>query len=80
MEQYLRIQWPEGAVPRWALTANGAVLLRDGGLDRDWYEQSREMIRAYQGELRRILRFLSARPEPLHRPDGGGDVRLRRLP
>ena len=64
VEQYLRIQWPAGTAPRWALTANGAVLLRDGGLDRDWYEQSREMIRAYQGELRRILRFLSARPEP----------------
>ena len=64
VEQYLRIQWPAGTAPRWALTANGAVLLRDGGLDRDWYAQSRELIRDYQGELHRILRSLSARPEP----------------
>lgn len=64
VEQYLRIQWPAGTAPRWALTANGAVLLRDGGLDRDWYEQSRQLIREYQGELHRILRSLSARPEP----------------
>ena len=64
VEQYLRIQWPAGTSPRWALTANGAVLLRDGAVDRDWYGRSREMIREYQEELRRVLRFLSARPEP----------------
>ena len=64
VEQYRRIQWPEGAVPRWALTANGAVLLRDETVDRDWYGQSREMIRTYQGELRRVSQYLSARPEP----------------
>ena len=46
IEQYRRIQWPEETVPRWALTANGAVLLRDGVMDRDWYAQSREMVRA----------------------------------
>ena len=64
IEQYQRIQWPDGTAPRIALTANGAVLLRDGVMDRDWYAQSREMVRAYQGELRRVLRFLSNRPEP----------------
>ena len=30
IEQYQRIQWPDGTAPRIALTANGAVLLRDG--------------------------------------------------
>ena len=40
IEQYQRIQWPDGTAPRIALTANGAVLLRDGQVDRAWYMQS----------------------------------------
>ena len=36
IEQYQRIQWPDGTAPRIALTANGAVLLRDGQMDRAW--------------------------------------------
>ena len=48
-------------------------------MDRDWYAQSREMVRAYQGELRRVLRFLSDPAGALHRPVRGGDVRLCRL-
>ncbi|WP_369054734.1 HAD family hydrolase [Kineococcus terrestris] len=34
-EQYARLRWP-GPVPRWAVTANGGVLLRDGVPDAAW--------------------------------------------
>ena len=61
--QYQRIRWPEGALPREALTANGAVLLRDGAIDRDWYDQSWELVRAHQGALRDLLERISARED-----------------
>ncbi len=46
IEQYQRIQWPDGTAPRIALTANGAVLLRDGQMDRAWYATS---VRCVEG-------------------------------
>ena len=61
--QYQRIRWPAGALPREALTANGAVLLRGGEIDRDWYDQSWELVRAHQGALRDLLGRISARED-----------------
>lgn len=59
VEQYLRIQWPEGTVPRWALTANGAVLLRDGEVDRAWYAASQALVRDHREALAAVLDHLT---------------------
>ncbi len=36
VEQYLRIKWPNGFVPDYALVANGAVLLKNNKPDPSW--------------------------------------------
>ena len=63
IQQYQRLRWPEGAFPQEALAANGAVLLRDGAIDRDWYDQSWELAQAHQGALRDLLERVSARED-----------------
>ena len=59
VEQYQRIRWPEGTVPRWALTANGAVLLRDGEVDRAWYAASQALVRDHREALAAVLDHLT---------------------
>ena len=39
------------------------MLLRDGEIDRDWYDQSWELVRAHQGALRDLLERISARED-----------------
>ena len=38
VEQYRRIEWPEGTAPEYAVTTNGAVLLHGGEVDAAWRE------------------------------------------
>ena len=38
IEQYRRIEWPEGTAPEYAVTTNGAVLLHGGEVDAAWRE------------------------------------------
>ena len=59
IEQYQRIQWPDGTAPRIALTANGAVLLRDGQVDRAWYAASQALVRDHREALAAVLDHLT---------------------
>ena len=59
IEQYQRIQWPDGTAPRIALTANGAVLLRDGQMDRAWYAASQALVRDHWEALAAVLDHLT---------------------
>lgn len=58
IEQYQRIQWPEGCVPECAVTTNGAILLRDGAVDEDWKKGSLEAVEPCRGELERLRGLL----------------------
>ena len=51
IEQYQRIRWPEGCEPELAVTTNGAVLLRQGGIDEDWVRQVRPKIDVWREEM-----------------------------
>ena len=62
VEQYRRIQWPDGTAPRIALTANGAVLLRDGEVDRAWYAASQALVRDHREALAAVLDHLTRTP------------------
>lgn len=53
IEQYRRIQWPEGCEPEYAVTTNGAVLLHQGEIDRCWQKARQQELQGWQGELRR---------------------------
>lgn len=59
VEQYQRIQWPEGCAPAWAATANGAVLLQNGIGDTPWQEESLEAVRRCRAELGRLSALLT---------------------
>jgi len=48
VEQYLRLAWPPGCAPRYAVAANGAVLLKDGVRVPGWREESEEELRAWR--------------------------------
>ena len=51
LEQYSRIEWPEGCEPKLAVVANGAILLRRGEFDEDWSRQIRPVVDICRGEL-----------------------------
>ena len=59
IEQYQRIQWPDGTAPRIALTANGAVLLRDGQVDRAWHAASQALARDHRYAPAAVLDHLT---------------------
>ena len=56
--QYLRICWPNGCKPRYALTTNGGILLEQDHVDVAWREQSLGMVAPYIAEYRRILKCM----------------------
>lgn len=51
--QYLRIAWPVGTEPDYAVTTNGAVLLHHGTVDAAWQEEHTALLAAAQEELAR---------------------------
>ena len=51
LEQYRRIQWPEGCIPDLAITANGGFLLEEGGENPTWTEEMRCLCAPYHKEL-----------------------------
>ncbi len=53
-EQYKRIKFPEGCTPEYALVCNGAVLLKDGEPENEWYEESERLTNPYRDELKRL--------------------------
>lgn len=56
VEQYQRILWK--TAPVYALTCNGGILLIDGKIDQEWYEESRRIIKKSQEELERARSLL----------------------
>ncbi|MBQ3545849.1 MAG: HAD hydrolase family protein [Lachnospiraceae bacterium] len=57
IEQYQRIDLGIG-VPKYALTCNGGVLLRDGVRDEEWYKESLELVRDCGGESIEAIEYL----------------------
>ncbi len=58
IEQYLRIQWEQIVIPRYAVTTNGAILLDNGEKDPAWLGESDTILENYKDELSRILALL----------------------
>ena len=58
--QYGRIRFPEGCAPEWAVVANGAVLLHRGEMDRDWAQETGEILSPWRRELTRMHALLHA--------------------
>ena len=57
IEQYKRIDLGIG-VPKYALTCNGGVLLKDGVRDDKWYKESLELVKDCKSESVRAVDFL----------------------
>ena len=53
VEQYRRIEWPEGTAPEYAVTTNGAVLLHGGEVDAAWREAHDALIAPAREEIAR---------------------------
>lgn len=53
--QYLRIAWPEAAVPQYAVTTNGGILLVDGQVDEQWRQETAALAEPWREELLRLL-------------------------
>lgn len=53
VEQYRRIEWPEGTAPEYAVTTNGAVLLKNGEADAAWREAHDALIAPVREEIAR---------------------------
>lgn len=62
--QYRRIQFPEGCVPRWAVTTNGGLLLENGEIDAAWQAESLAAVAPWRGELERTEELLGAQTVP----------------
>lgn len=53
IEQYRRIEWPAGTEPEYAVTTNGAVLLKRGEIDTAWCEAHAALIAPARDEVKR---------------------------
>ena len=62
LEQFRRIEFPEGCAPALAVIANGAALLRGGEPDGDWAAESEAMISPWREEMERLLAALADSP------------------
>lgn len=51
VDQYKRIVWPEGIRPELAVVANGAILLKQGKVDRAWAAAADELVLPYRAEI-----------------------------
>lgn len=54
VEQYRRITWP-CSKPRFALVANGAILLQNGVIDGKWLEETRSIVSGSFEEINALL-------------------------
>ena len=63
--QFLRIQFPPGCVPKYALVANGGLLLRNGAVDPAWQARSLALVAPWRGELAKAGELLAQVPLPL---------------
>ena len=60
IEQYLRINFPSGFSPKYALVDNGGTLLIDGKPERDWTENSLGIVEKCAAELARCRRAMES--------------------
>ena len=60
IEQYLRINFPNGFSPKYALVDNGGTLLIDGKPEREWTEKSLGIVEECADELERCRRVLES--------------------
>ena len=44
LEQYYRVDFFDGKSPELALAANGGILLENGVINKNWFEESKNMI------------------------------------
>lgn len=58
MEQYSRINLLDSKFPKYALAANGGILLIDNCLDEKWYDESLEIIKDSLNELKLSMDIL----------------------
>lgn len=65
VSQYLRIHWPEGAEPEYAVAAHGAVLLHRQQIDETWREEMQPMLLPCREELEAVVSQYSGQPEIL---------------
>ena len=63
VEQYRRIEFPEGFAPEYALCDNGSTLLINGEKDGPWLERSAEMLAEALGEMTRFRTILERDPD-----------------
>lgn len=63
--QFLRINFPTGCVPEFALVANGGLLLRNGEVDPVWQARSLALVEPWRGELAKVGELLTQVPLPL---------------
>lgn len=65
VEQYERIHLMKSGVPQYALASNGGILLKNGEIDRRWYEESRDMIKDALDDLAAAKEILRGNPDLL---------------
>ena len=58
VEQYLRIKWPFGCAPQYAVTTNSGILLDGGASDPEWLSESLLLSADYKDELERMYLLL----------------------
>lgn len=61
VEQYKRIKFPADCTPKYALTCNGAVLLKDGFPEENWHKESEQLTDLHRDELNRLYKEYSGK-------------------
>ncbi len=59
IEQYQRICFPKYCMPKYALTTNGAILLVNGEIDTQWYQESKQIADTWKSALSQMEKQLS---------------------
>ena len=62
IEQYQRIQWLEGIKPEFAVVSNGANLIHNDNIDKNWRHDTYHYIQPYINELNQQQILLSQNP------------------
>ncbi len=58
LEQYRRIRLGSHWYPEYALAANGGILLDNNTVDLDWYQESKDLIKKAEKELKQSIAIL----------------------
>lgn len=68
LEQYLRIQFGTSIPIRYALVANGGILLKDGKIEKQWLRKTKRLIKSAEEELRYAMELLRKETEGFFDP------------